>query len=92
MERYDEGYLQGTEKKIEQLHECALQKVRQTFPMASLVIDRRTLDDYSDKIWDYPGQWYICFKLPKGFDSEEALIDQIAADTLEYYQQQEQKQ
>ena len=91
MERYDEGYLRNTEKKIEQLRERALQKVRQTFPMAAFVIDRRTLDDYSDKIWDYPGQWYICFKLPKGFDSEEALIERIVADTLEYYQRQEKK-
>ena len=86
MERYDEGYLRSTEEKIERLHDRALQEVRRVFPQAAFVIDKRTLDDYSDKIWDYPGQWYVCFRLPKGFDSEEALIERIVADTIAYYQ------
>ena len=85
MERYDEGYLRNTEEKVDRIREKALQLVRVIHPEIECVIDRRTLDDYCEKIWDYPGQWYVSFKLPKGFDSEEKLIRTIADETIRYF-------
>ena len=91
MERYDEGYLKNVEKQVDAIREQALEKVRSIYPDAAFVIDNRTLDDYCDKVWDYPGQWYTSFRLPKGFSSKQKLIDVIAADTLRYLSDSENK-
>ena len=54
-------------------------------PEAEYVIDTRTMDDYITKVWDYPGAWYGYFSLPDGFDSVEALIENLASETVKYY-------
>ena len=46
---------------------------------------KATMDDYITKVWDYPGTWYVNFSLPAGFDSMEALIENLASETVKYY-------
>ena len=82
---YDEGYLRKAEEKLEKIYDLALERARKTVPEAEYVIDNRTLDDYITKVWDYPGAWYVRFSLPAGFDTEEALIDDLASATVGYY-------
>lgn len=82
--RYDEGYLRTAEKKVEEIRNRALEKVRAVFPTASYVVDPRSMDDYLDKVWDYPGMWYVGFRLPDGFKSEEELTADIAAATMRH--------
>lgn len=84
-DKYDEGYLRNVEKRVNSIHERALEKVRQLYPGAEFVIDKRNFDDYCESVWDYPGQWYVSFSLPKGFRSENDLINRIAADTIAFW-------
>ena len=85
MDNYDEGYLRIAEKKLEKIYNLALERARKTVPEAEYVIDIRTVDDYLTKVWDYPGAWYVNFSLPTGFRSEEALIENLASETVKYY-------
>ena len=85
MDNYDEGYLRIAEKKLEKIYNLALEHARKTVPEAEYVIDIRTVDDYLTKVWDYPGAWYVNFSLPTGFGSEEALIENLASETVKYY-------
>ena len=86
MEEYDEDLLIRAEKEVEEVRSAALKKVRKAHPEIKHVIDRRTIDDYCDKSWDYPGKWYYRgFRLPRGFHSREELIDDIAAETIRYF-------
>ena len=89
MSMYEESGLRdaGREEKIvEEIRAAALRKVQTQYPEIEYVIDRRTIDDYCYKAWEYPGAWYSKgFKLPDGFRSKEQLIDAIAADTIKYF-------
>ncbi len=85
MGNYDEGYLRIAEKKLEGIYNLALERARKTVPEAEFVIDARTMDDYITKVWDYPGAWYVNFTLPAGFNSMEALVESLAAETVKYY-------
>ena len=86
MDEYDEGCLAQAEKEVAAIRDAALKKVQKTHPEITRVIDRRTVDDYCEKVWDYPGKWYYMgVRIPAGFHSEEALTDAIAADTLQYF-------
>ncbi len=85
MDNYDEGYLRIAEEKLEEIYNLALERARKTVPEAEFVIDTRTMDDYITKVWDYPGAWYVNFSLPAGFDSVEALIENLASETVRYY-------
>ena len=49
------------------------------------MVDRRTVYDYSESVWDYTGKWYLYFRLPDGFCGKEELILAIAEDTIRYY-------
>ncbi len=85
MGNYDEGYLRIAEKKLEGIYNLALERARKTVPEAEFVIDARMMDDYITKVWDYPGAWYVNFTLPAGFNSMEALVESLAAETVKYY-------
>ena len=85
MDNYDEGYLRIAEEKLYEIYDLALERARKTVPEAEFVIDSRTVDDYLRKVWDYPGAWYVEFMLPAGFDSMEALIEDLASETVKYY-------
>ena len=85
MDNYDEGYLRIFDEKLEGIYNLALERARKTVPEAEYVIDKRTMDDYMTKVWDYPGAMYVKFTLPAGFDSEEALIENLASETVKYY-------
>ena len=85
MDNYDEGYLRIAEEKLDEIYNLALERARKTVPEAEYVIDARTFDDYITKTWDYPGAWYVQFSLPTGFGSEEALIENLATETVKYY-------
>ena len=78
-------YYDTVAKKVDEIRDAALHIVQKTHPEIKYVIDRRTIDDYSNKIWDYPGKWYLEFKLPNGFRSKEKLIEVIVADTIQYF-------
>lgn len=89
MRTQDTGELRDAakeEKQVEGIRAAALRKVQLLHPEIKCVIDRRTIDDYCCKQWDYPGAWYSRgFKLPDGFGSTEALIDAIAEETIRYF-------
>lgn len=70
---------------MEAIRNRALEKARVICPEAEFAIDRRPMDDYLERVWDYPGVWYVGFRLPKGFKSEEQLVAAIFEDTVEYY-------
>ena len=86
MDKYDESFFEEAEKDVDRIRKAALKLVQITHPEIAYVVDRRTIDDYAMKSWDYPGQWYYMgLKLPDGFRSEEELIRQIAEDTISYF-------
>ena len=85
MGNYDEGYLRIAEKKLEVIYNLALERAGKTVPEAEFVINARTMDDYITKVWDYPGAWYVNFTLPAGFNSMEAVVESLAAETVKYY-------
>ena len=92
MEEYDESYVREAEREVRKLWDAALEKVRRTHPEIGCVIDRRTIDDYSGKTWEYPGRWYYAgFRLPEGFSSREELIDDIVKQTLRYFRAEPEK-
>ena len=86
MDDYEESYMTEVEKEVDEIRSAALKLVQKTHPEIERVIDRRTIDDYSEKIWDYPGKWYPYFKLPNGFQDKEELIRAIAEETIQYNQ------
>ena len=69
----------------EEIHKLALAKARALYPAIDTVIDKHPVDDYYTEYWDYPGKWYIMITIPAGFKTREALIEKIAADTVENY-------
>ena len=85
MDRYDEGYAKEVEREVEALRAEALRLVQQTHPEIEHAVDRRSIDDYCERVWDYPGQWYLYFKLPGGFRRKEELILAIAEETVRYH-------
>ena len=79
-------YIGELEKEVEEIRKAALDKVQRTHPEIKFVIDRRTIDDYCYKTWDYPGKWYYSgFRLPKEFRTKDELIDAIANDTIRHF-------
>ena len=85
MDNFDEDSLKGTQKKIEALRSRALEKARIFCPQAEFYVDKRLENEYYEEHYDYPGKLYVWFRLPKGFASEEELVEAIARDTVEYY-------
>ena len=85
MDDYDEGYVRSVEREIDEIRAAALKQVQTLRPEIEVVIDRRTFDDYCDKIRDYPGKWYTYFRLPEGFRRKEELISAIARETIQYF-------
>ena len=75
-------YLSEVEEKVDEIRNKALVKVHAINPDIYVVVDNRTLDDYCEKQWDYPGQWYCFFRLPNDVRSEDELIDKIVKETL----------
>lgn len=89
MYTYPNGDLRDSseeERIVANIRDAALQKVQKTHPEIEYVIDRRTIDDYCHKQWDYPGAWYSRgFKLPDGFKNKDELIDAIADETIRFF-------
>ena len=86
MELYEDNFYELAERDVKELRDTALKRVQSTYPEIKFVIDRRTIDDYAYKTWDYPGKWYYAgFKMPKGFHSKEDIINTIVKDTLQYF-------
>lgn len=85
MSEYDENYTKEVEKEIEKIRAKALKIVQNTHPEINTVIDNRTIYDYSESVWDYPGKWYLYFKLPNGFNNEIELALSIAKDTIDFF-------
>lgn len=80
-------YIEQDEKKIAEIRAEALRRAKLINPKVLFAIDSRTIDDYIEKKWDYPGAWYSQgFRLPKGFKNEEELIEDIADHTVKYFQ------
>lgn len=55
---------------------------RQSIGTTFRVVDRYSVGEYLQQVWDYPGAWYTVVAIPKGVKSREALIDTIVRDTL----------
>lgn len=87
MDKYDEGYVKEAEREIEEIRAAALKKAQKTHPEIRYVYDRRSFDDYCEKTWDYPGKWYVSFRLPQGYETKEELIDALAEETVRHFKQ-----
>ena len=86
MDDYDSSFIIGAERDVERIRNAALKKVQLLYPEIKYVIDRRPIDEYCCKRWDYPGKWYYAgFQLPAGFRSEAELINAIAEVTIRYF-------
>ena len=84
-DKYDEGCLRELERKVEEIHGEALRRAQAADPRVTFVVDNRSLYDYSERFYDYPGQWYLYFRLPAGYESEIELINDIVLKTLRYF-------
>ena len=82
---YEENYTLSVERNVDEIRAEALKLVQRTHPEIICVVDRRSINDYSERIWDYPGKWYLYFKLPNGFRRKEDLIRAIAEETIQYF-------
>ena len=59
------------------IHAEALRRVQCIRPHIKTVVDRYSVGEYFQQVWDYPGAWYTVVAIPKGVKSREALIDTI---------------
>ena len=91
MDLRDADYWNEVEDKVEKIRTRALAVARVIDPDVEFVIDRFSVDDYSEKHWDYPGKWYVEFRLPDGFKSEEEVIKDIVEETLRFYQEKKKR-
>ena len=82
---YSEQDLKYAAEFRDEIHKEALAKVRAVYPCADHVVDRYSVEDYFQEVWDYPGKWYTIVAIPKGVGSRKALIETIVRDTLEHY-------
>lgn len=78
-------YQEQVEHEMAEIRDKALEKARTISPDIPFVVDNYTVDDYCDKVWDYPGQWYCYFKLPKGVKTKDELVNIIARETVEHF-------
>jgi hypothetical protein len=83
-----EQELRGAAEFREGIHAEALARVRAVLPGADRVIDRYAADEYFQKLWDYPGQWYNVAGVPPGAGSRKELVASIVRDTLEYFRRE----
>ena len=82
MAEYSEQDLRHAAEFREGVHREALAIVRRTRPDVTEVIDRHPVEDYFQKMWDYPGKWYTVVAIPYGYRNRQALVNQIVRDTL----------
>ena len=52
---YEESYTVAVEKEVDEIRTEALKTVQKQYPEIEHVIDNHSIDDYSEKLWDYPG-------------------------------------
>ncbi len=67
------------------IHKEALARVRAVCPCADHVVDKYSVEEYFQQVWDYPGKWYTMVGTPPGAGGRKDLIDTIVRETLEYY-------
>ena len=79
---YSDRDLESAAEFRNRIHAEALKRVRQFRPNITSVVDRYTVYEYFQQIWDYPGAWYTIVAIPESAGSREALIDTIVRDTL----------
>jgi hypothetical protein len=82
---YSEQDLKHAEEFRDGIHKEALAKVRAVYPDADSVVDRYSVTDYFQEVWDYPGKWYTVVATPSGVGSRKDLIGIIVRETLDYY-------
>ncbi|MBQ5398078.1 MAG: hypothetical protein IIU14_01430 [Ruminococcus sp.] len=82
MPEYSEQDLKYAAELREEIHREALGIVQKTRPDVTEVIDRHTVEDYFQEMWDYPGVWYTVVAVPYGHNSRKALVDTIVRNTL----------
>lgn len=67
------------------IHKEALRKARRRDPQIEEVYDRHPVEAYFRNVWDYPGAWYLYVSIPEGYDSRDALVEDIVRDTIRYH-------
>ena len=85
MPEYSEQDLKHATELREEIHGCALARVRAVYPDADHVVDEYPPEAYFQKVWDYPGQWYTVAGTPPGTGGKKDLTETIVRQTLEYY-------
>lgn len=83
--------MKDVEEEVDRIREKALRIVQQTRPDIEHVVDRRSIYDYCERQWDYPGKWYAYFTLPGSFKSEDEVVLAIAEDTIDYFSKSSEK-
>ena len=87
MDEYN--YYKDVEEDVNKLREEALKQAQSINPRVEHVVDNRTIGDYCERVWDYPGAWYLYFSLPKGVKNKKQMVEIIVRDTLEYYEKKD---
>ena len=87
MPEYSEQDLKHATELREEIHGCALARVRAVYPDAGHVVDEYPSEAYFQKVWDYPGQWYTVAGTPPGSGGRKELTETIVRQTLEYYRE-----
>ena len=61
---YSEQDLKYAAEFREEIHKEALAKVKAVYPDADHVVDGYPADAYFQRVWDYPGTWYMVVGTP----------------------------
>ena len=85
MAEYSEQDLQYASQLREEIHREALEIARQKYPAIQEVFDSHPVEDYFQKHWDYPGQWYTVVAIPYGYKSRDAFVKELAKNTVANY-------
>ena len=85
MLEYSEQDLKYAAEFREEIHKEALAKVKAVYPGADHVVDGYPADAYFQRVWDYPGTWYMVVGTPPGAGGRKDLTETIIRQTLEYY-------
>ena len=66
----------------EGVHREALERLRETDPAITEVVDAYPVEAYFEDNWEYPGRWYTYVAVPPEAGGRKKLVERIVRDTL----------
>ena len=85
MSNYSEQDLKYAAQFRAEIHSEALSAARLRYPKINNVVDRHSIEDYFQEVWDYPGAWYTVIAIPSGYKSRAAFVEELVKNTVEDY-------